>query len=109
MSEPTNDDLDWAGKVHGPSLEYWYAPGMYNPYWWVTVEEDGTVRVAGNSAADTDMGNLYGEEFHKFFPNAFQISEEQYEKQTIDPVDGLKWAKLLWLQKNGKIKDEETP
>lgn len=34
--------------------------------------------VAVNSAADTDMGNLYGDEFARFFPGAIEITKDEY-------------------------------
>ena len=81
---------------------YFYAPGMMYPYWVVSEEKDwpkegDLTKVAMNSAADTDMGDLYGDEFEKFFPRAFEISEEQYHGQTISPRDGLRWSYLVRL------------
>lgn len=76
-------------------MTYWYAPGMAEPYWGLYTTDLGgkAVLCAHNLAADTDMGDLYGEEFHKFFPNAFEISEEQIGQ--INPVDGYRWAVFL--------------
>ncbi|AEK09471.1 hypothetical protein LITTLEE_89 [Mycobacterium phage LittleE] len=63
---------------------YFYVPGMMYPYWIVSEEEDwprpgDATTVAMNSAASTDMGNLYGDEFSQFFPHAVEITKEQYE------------------------------
>lgn len=79
---------------------FFYAPGMCYPYWIVGVENDWPNRgdrttVATNSAASTDMGDLHGGEFFNMFPNAFEISHEQYLEQNIDPADGLAWAMLI--------------
>lgn len=62
---------------------YWHVPGMMNPYWITYVQQDwpnpgDATTVAVNSAADTDMGNLYGTEFSDMFPNAVQITREAY-------------------------------
>ena len=63
---------------------YFKVPGMMYPYWILSEELDwpkpgDRTLVAMNSAADTDMGDLYGDEFEKFFPNAVEITKEEYE------------------------------
>lgn len=79
---------------------YYYAPGMMYPYWIVYEQHDwpevgDVTTVAMNSAASTDMGDLYDNEFFEMFSNAFEISEAQYTGQTIDADDGLAWAMFL--------------
>lgn len=64
--------------------KFYRVPRMMHPYWVVTVEHDwpnegDATRIAMNRSADTDMGNLYGDEFEKFFPNAVEITREEYE------------------------------
>ncbi|AER47784.1 hypothetical protein TAJ_39 [Mycobacterium phage Taj] len=51
---------------------YYRVPGMMHPYWIVS-------EAAMNSAASTDMGDLYGDEFFQCFPHAVEITKEQYE------------------------------
>ena len=70
-------------------MSKWYAPGMYYPYWQVGEH------VANNADTDTDMGDLSVDEFHRYFPHAFEISDEQYDNRTIDEVDAIGWARLL--------------
>lgn len=65
---------------------YFKVPDMMSPFWTVSEEQDwpnrgDVTKVAMNSAASTDMGNLYGDEFERFFPNAVEISKEEYEAQ----------------------------
>ena len=57
---------------------YWYVPGMMNPYWIIMDDLIYGTTCATNADADTDMGNLYGSEFHTHFPKAQQITEEQF-------------------------------
>ncbi|QDP43839.1 hypothetical protein SEA_DALLAS_94 [Mycobacterium phage Dallas] len=63
---------------------YFYVPGMAHPYWIVSEEHDwpepgDVTTVAMNSAASTDMGDLYDTEFFDLFPNAVEISREEFE------------------------------
>ncbi|ADU15915.1 hypothetical protein PBI_ESTAVE1_37 [Mycobacterium phage Estave1] len=63
---------------------YYRVPGMMHPYWIVSEAKDwphpgDVTTVAMNSAASTDMGDLYGDEFFQCFPHAVEITKEQYE------------------------------
>lgn len=64
--------------------KFYRVPGMMYPYWVVSEERDwpnegDVTKVAMNRAAQTDMSDLYGDEFEKFFPNAIEITREEYE------------------------------
>lgn len=57
---------------------------MMYPYWVVSEERDwpnegDVTKVAMNRGAETDMSDLYGDEFEKFFPNAIEITREEYD------------------------------
>lgn len=65
---------------------YWYVSGMRSPYWCVREAQDYPTRgevtvVAHNRDADTDMGDLYGDEFKTYFPNAIQVSQDEYNNE----------------------------
>lgn len=77
---------------------FYYAPGMMRPYWAVYEQKDWpesgvTTKIATNADADTDMGNLYGDEFAKYFPAAMPITEDQYKNRSITMADYRKWRK----------------
>jgi hypothetical protein len=50
---------------------------MMNPYW-IVMDDLIHGTCAFNADADTDMGNLYGSEFHTYFPKAVQITEKEF-------------------------------
>jgi hypothetical protein len=70
------------------AVKYYYAYGMFHPWWAVYDHENSTEAVAVNAEADTDMGNLYGDEFANYFPQAFEVSKEEYETMTLRPPSG---------------------
>jgi hypothetical protein len=64
--------------------KYYFVPGMWRPYWCVhQVENYPTVGestvVAHNRESDTDMGDLFGDEFKTYFPHAVEISRDEYD------------------------------
>lgn len=64
--------------------KFYRVPGMMYPYWVVSEERDwpnegDVTKVAMNRGAETDMSDLYGDEFEKFFPNAIEITREEYD------------------------------
>jgi hypothetical protein len=65
---------------------YWYVDGMAHPYWACYPQLDypqpgDTTYFWHNSDADTDMGDLYGDEFQQMFPWARQISKREFDEQ----------------------------
>ncbi len=56
--------------------DWYYAPGMYYPFWNVSVEND----CAMNIESDTDMGDLTVGEFHRMFPRARKVTQEQVDQ-----------------------------
>ncbi len=64
---------------------YWYAPRMMYPWWCSYPDERGGETCWHNAEADTDMGDLWGDEFHEMFPNAYEISEKEYNDMTLYP------------------------
>jgi hypothetical protein len=57
---------------------------MWRPYWCVNEIQDYphpgmTTTVAHNREADTDMGDLFGDEFKTYFPHAVEISRDEYD------------------------------
>lgn len=63
--------------------KYWYVEGMMYPYWASYVQEDypkpgDRVTIWHNKEADTDMGDLYDTEFQVSFPQAREITKEEY-------------------------------
>lgn len=84
-------------------MKYWYVPGMYYPYWWMDEH------FAGNQDADTDMGNLCHQEFHKHFSHAIEITQDQYDDEAIDPnwaLEEVRRKRLLDAQ-NGNVMESE--
>lgn len=58
---------------------------MY-PYWITYNIEDypapgDTTVMVHNAAADTDMGDLCGEEFSQYFPHAREITKHEFEER----------------------------
>jgi hypothetical protein len=78
-------------------MRYFYVPGKYNPYWWIT--EEG----AGNKETDTKP-SMSAEDFARFFPRAFEISQEQYESENIHWVHGVQWATFVKMVEKAQEK-----
>lgn len=64
--------------------KYYKVPGARFPYWVVTIVRDwpkpgDQTQCAVNRESATDMGTLYGPEFETHFPNAIEVTREEYE------------------------------
>lgn len=62
---------------------YWKVEGQRHPYWVSYLQENYpkqgvTTRFWHNRDAETDMGDMYGPEFHEMFPHARIVTEEEY-------------------------------
>lgn len=76
--------------------EYYYVPGMMNPYWYVSRVHDypkpgDVTAMAHNADSDTDMGDLFGDEFDNYFPNAMPITEQQMADRSVTDDDWKRW------------------
>lgn len=79
---------------------FYRVPGMAHPYWATSEAHDwpnpgDLTLIAFNRDADTDMGNLYGPEFHAMFPNAVEISKEEWETGRIEAAERRQDARSL--------------